>query len=550
MLALRGESAVRALYEEAASTLAGGLRADRAAIFYLDDQRTLALGGVHGMAAFPMSDCPISQSLLDEVWTRDRSVVFGNVPKDTDARDNLSLQLSGAVSLLCVPFYDDSDKPAGVLYADTDGRVNAFHRDELLFARDCANWLECCLAGRDNLSKPEPISLSPAARPAARPSARPKETADTAKAALRATAATATGSARPQRGGLSKPLSQERVRSASRMVFFRSLATLMGAGVHINASLELLGEAAEDPGMGRISGELAVIVSQGEPLSAAMERFPKVFPPAVRATVRLGEQTGRLVAVLEVLSTDLEKSQRTVYRLRSALTYPAILAAACGLMLLFGPPYLLQGHLRMLQSSGVPLPLFTQLMLVLSAALRSPVVLLMMGLLLAAGAVRLRSPEGRHRAGELARRTPGLGDLLELLDLTLFVRTLSLQLRAGMTAVEALQQARQGTESSTLKEALRQTERAVRNGATFSEAFNGTGRFSPVFLSFVEAGEQSGSLPRLVGWLADFQERELEARVDALVALAEPIIMAVMGGVAGVLLVATIKPTMLILQTL
>jgi type II secretory pathway component PulF len=90
----------------------------------------------------------------------------------------------------------------------------------------------------------------------------------------------------------------------------------------------------------------------------------------------------------------------------------------------------------------------------------------------------------------------------------------------------------------------------VRNGDTLTEALAGSKFFSKSFLSFIEAGEQTGSLVRLTEWLADFHEQELEAGLTGFVALAEPLIMAVMGFVTAVLLVATIKPTLLILQTI
>ena len=528
MLAVLSESGVRALYQEAADTLARGIRADRAAIFFLDEKQTLSLGGVHGMASFPMTDCPFSVSILSEVLGRDQNRIYSNVPKDSDARDNISLQLSGAVSLLCVPFYDESDKPAGVLYADTSGRVNAFRRQELLYARDCANRLECCLAGRDNLPKPEPESKTAVPSPPVEP---PEQ-------------------ARPKRGGLSRPIASKRVRSASLMIFFRSLSTMLDAGVTINASLSLLAETSEDPAMGQVASGLLKIVLKGEPLSAAMERYPNVFSQAVRSTVRLGERTGRFVHVLDVLSTDLEKGQRLVYRLRSALTYPLALSAVCGLLLLLGPPYLLQGHLRMLQESGVPLPAFTQGMILLSSMVRHPVFFVLLAVGLFTSASWIRTEKGRAKLVDVGRRLPGIGGLLELLDMTLFVRAFSLQLRAGMTAVEGLQLSRQATESPVLKEALYEAERSLRDGATLTEAFAQSGHFSPAFLSFIETGESSGTLERLVAWLADFYERELEAKIDTMTSLAEPIILAVMGVVVAVLLVATVKPTLLILQTL
>ncbi len=516
-------------------TLARGVRADRAAVFYLQGER-LELGGVSGMPEFSTDDCPISVSVVKSVIDSNRNLVYSNVPQDADARDNVSLQLSGAISVLCVPFYDQGGKPAGALYADTTQKTKAFYRKELLFARDCASWLEGCLSGSHNMPKPEIEIVE-------------TSISTVVKIGEKAEVAAAGGRDKTRRAGLVKS-NPDRVGGTHLMVFFRSLATLTQAGVNIDASLHLLGESSEDKVMGEVAKGLAEAVFRGEPLSAAMERYPNTFSSQVRSVVRVGERSGRFVHVLQVLSNDLEKSQRLIYRLRSALTYPAMLALACGLMLLFGPPYLLQGHLRVLLDSKVPLPMLTQGLVLLSKAVSSPVFLVLATLAVGATVAAARSPRGKEKLLVWGHRSPVLGPILSQLALTQFSRSLALQTKAGMTAMEALAQARQGCQEPGLREAIRQAEVGLRNGDSLKEALEGTKFFPPIFLSFVEAGEQTGTLVRLTEWLADFYETELEASLSRFVALAEPLIMAFMGLVTALLLIATLKPTLLILQTL
>lgn len=532
MPTLLSESGVHALLQETAVTLQRGVAADRAAVFYLDRHGELSLGGVSGLTSFPMDDCPFSVSILERVLRQNQTVLFSNVPRDAEAKDNVSLQLSGAVSLLCVPFYDETDKPAGVLYADTSGRHSAFHRQELLFARDCANWLECCLAGRDNLPKPEPEARPApvASKPLGQPSKSPPS--------------------RPKRAGPADPSSLGKVSGEALLVFLRSLSTLTQAGIAIHTGLDLLCEGSQSKAMGAISRELADLVANGEPLSAAMERFPNVFTSPIRSAVRLGERSGSLVHVLDVLATDLEKSQRIAYRVRGALTYPAFLSVLCGLMLLFGPPYLLQGHLKMLADSKVPLPVLTQALVWLSELTRSPLFLVVLTAGIVAFVAWARSQAGKRQLLRWAFRLPVIGPLLGLFERTVFARSLSLQLRAGMTVMEALSLARQSAQQQALAEALHTAERALRDGATLADGLSQSGYFEPVFLSFVESGEATGELEAMTAWLADFYEREVEARLDSLVALVEPLIMAVMGAVAAVLMIATLKPTLLLLQAL
>lgn len=521
------ESGARVVYEEAVATLAKGLRADRAAIVYLDHKRQLMVGGVFGMPRFHLHDAPISASLLSHVITANRTIVYDNVPKETDARGNLSLQLSGAASLLCIPFYDQGGSPVGALYADAS-RPKGFHRKELLFARDCARWLEGCLAGNNFVPRPEPETSAPAA----------------------SQAATRVAEAPKARRTRLRPAQDDRVDGPALMVFFRGFATLVNSGIMIHEGLDLLARSSEDPRLARVLQGVADMVAGGEPLSAAMGQYPRTFPAPVRSAVRVGERTGRLAQVLSVISTDMEKGRHLVYKVRSALLYPAVLSVFCGILLVLGPPFLLEGHLRMLSQSGVDLPWVTQVMIAFSGLMRSPLFAVLLVGSAGMAFAWLRRETGREKLRCWIRRVPLLGPALRLLAICQLTRSVSLQLKAGLTALEALEQARQGCADFALAEALKIAESSLREGASLAESFARARIFSPTFLSFIEAGESSGTLPGLVERLAELSERDLESRLDVMVALLEPMVLGVMGIVATVLLVATLKPTLLLLQTL
>lgn len=137
-----------------------------------------------------------------------------------------------------------------------------------------------------------------------------------------------------------------------------------------------------------------------------------------------------------------------------------------------------------------------------------------------------------------------------MLSLAEFTRALALQLKAGLTALEALEQGRLGCRDPILREALLMTETAVRDGETLAVAFGRSREFSPTFVSFVDAGENSGTLPTLCDRLAAFMEADLEAGLETFISLVEPLVLCGMGVVAAVLLTATLQPTMLLLQAL
>lgn len=204
----------------------------------------------------------------------------------------------------------------------------------------------------------------------------------------------------------------------------------------------------------------------------------------------------------------------------------------------------------MLSQSGVPLPWMTSALVVLSGAMRSPLFMLVLLGGLAGAIAWLRLEPNREQVRRWAGRLPILGPALSLLAICQLTRSLSLQPKAGLTALEALEQGRQGCSDAPLRAALASAEKALRGGQGLTESFACSGYFSPTFLSFIEAGEHSGTLPALIETLAESSERELESRLDIVVAMLEPLVLGFMGVVATVLLVATLKPTLLLLQTL
>jgi type II secretory pathway component PulF len=522
------DSGTRQLAEEAARVLMQGLKADRVAVFRKSAEGTLRLAAVRGLTEFDVGDAPISMSLVQQVVATDSTVVFTNVGSDIDARRNISLLLSGATSALCIAFHDKKGTVQGALYADTLRRPRAFGRKELLFARECGVWLGRSACDGEQLAAPVPSSAAVAAPKAAVPAAPPKPKMDSASTA--------------------QALKAYRARSVDVAIFFRALSTMVGSGLMIHESLALLSRTAEKPRFGEVLIALSDIVLNGRPLSAAMETFPQTFPSYVVSAVRVGERSGRLAQVLDALARDLEKAEGLTNKAKSALMYPAFLGGACGLMLVLGPPLMLKGHLTMLQSSGVALPFLTRGLIALSHAGSNPLFYLLLIAGAGALAAHLRSAAGGQRARAMLRRVPVLGEALFTLSLARFTRSLSLQLRAGMTAAEALKGCLSSSEDPHYRQALRTALDYLRDGGTLAESLERPRYFPKGLLAFVEAGEQTGTLEKTTQWTADFYEQEAGMALDTLVQVAEPLLLAIMGAVTGALLIATLQPTLLLLQ--
>jgi GAF domain len=150
------KSAVQAICTESAKLIADGLSADRIAIVYRTEEGYLTLGGKHEFVRFTLyHNAPISLSVLEDSAIRGRTTLSHDARDDHETPQTLTLQLSEAVSLLCVPFFGSDGTPLGAIYADTTRRVQAFRHKELRFAREFADWLSARLQGENDVAPPK-----------------------------------------------------------------------------------------------------------------------------------------------------------------------------------------------------------------------------------------------------------------------------------------------------------------------------------------------------------------------------------------------------------
>ncbi len=264
----------------------------------------------------------------------------------------------------------------------------------------------------------------------------------------------------------------------------------------------------------------------------------------------MGEQTGALAQVLETISTHAEKSAALRMKLRSATIYPGILTLGSLLLMLIGPPYLLQGHLTMLSQSGTELPWSTRALIGWNGVLRSPFFVLG-ALLVSVGLVLVLGDRGRRRGLWLwLHRVPILEALLKQMATARFCQGLEVALKAGMPVIQALPLVAFASNDPLLEERISVATQRLAHGESVSRSLAAMDFFQSGFASLLESGEEAGKLPLALGTLAHFAEMHLDATLERFTTLIEPVILLFMGAVTAAVLVATLTPTITILQTL
>ncbi|MDC7830624.1 MULTISPECIES: type II secretion system inner membrane protein GspF [Pseudomonas] len=343
-----------------------------------------------------------------------------------------------------------------------------------------------------------------------------------------------------------------RLDANSRTDFTRQLATLVGAAIPLADALQMLERQSRQAALKALLLDLLGQVREGYTLADSLGHHPGTFDPLYLTLVAAGERAGRLGPVLERLADYLERVQRQRHKARTALIYPLALAlvsvaVVAGLMT-FVVPKLTEQFIH----SGLQLPWITRALVAVSDGLLvfGPW-LLGLVLLVGLGLQRLlRQVEWRRRWHRQLLRLPRLGELLRTLDSARLTRSLAILVGSGIPVLEGLQVSRATLGNQVLRDALEAAIEQVTAGTGLGRALDRSGVFPPLLVNMVASGEASGTLDAMLERVADAQERDFNQQVDLALALFEPVLILVLGGVVLAIVLAILLPIMQLNQAL
>lgn len=328
--------------------------------------------------------------------------------------------------------------------------------------------------------------------------------------------------------------------------FFRSFATMIGAGMPISRALQV---GAEQTRCEKLAEALTAVhddITAGAPLGEALARRPKEFTAFTVAMVRAGESGGVLDIVLERLAQLLEDARTTHKRIAAALVYPAILLVTAGLLVVFLLTFILPMFAALYGQLHVPLPWETAFLLNLAAVLSAwKGQLAATGVILIAVAAGLQSRYGKtfHRiAQEKAHRIPAIGMFLRKAVLAQLARNLGTLLRSGVDLLCALDIVSGIVQNPAYAQSLRDMRGALREGGSFCATMAQSELYDPMFVQMVSIGEESGSLDAMLLRIASYYDVDVEAAVAALSSTLEPVLMLVLGGIIALIVFALFIP--------
>ncbi|MCC6806855.1 MAG: type II secretion system inner membrane protein GspF [Deltaproteobacteria bacterium] len=345
-------------------------------------------------------------------------------------------------------------------------------------------------------------------------------------------------------GAFSLKASMERVSAQELAVSTRQLATLIGAAIPLVDALTALVDQIEHPRLRSVYGQIKQRVNEGASLADAMADHPKVFSGLFVNMIRAGESSGALDVVLIRLADFTENQAKLTQKIVGAMFYPAIMVmmavVVVGIMMTFVVPKIV----KIFENQKAALPLPTEILILASDGFRNfwwVVVLLMIGA--AFWFTRFRKTvDGRKKIDQFKLKMPFFGEVMRMLAVARFTRTLSTLLGSGVPLLVAFEIVKNIVNNVILTEAIEQARGSIQEGESIAAPLKRSGQFPPIVTHMIAVGEKSGQLEEMLGKIADAYDSQVESRVMMVTSLLEPILIIAMGAAVAFIVFAILLP--------
>lgn len=337
---------------------------------------------------------------------------------------------------------------------------------------------------------------------------------------------------------------QPRVTGKDKVVFTRQFSTMIDAGLPLVQGLTILSEQSENRTLKRVLKEITKDVEGGSTLAEAMKKHPKVFDDLFVNLIAAGEAGGILDTILQRLAAYIEKAEKLKSQIKSALTYPIVVISIAIIVIAVILIFVIPVFQDMFSSFGHALPGPTQFVVDLSNFVKDNIHWIILGMIAFIFLLRSyrRTKFGRKQTDTLTLKLPLIGDLARKTAVARFTRTLGTMVRSGVPILDALEIVAKTSGNVVLEEVIYEVRTSIAEGQTIAEPLSETEVFPSMVVQMISVGEATGALDSMLEKIADFYENEVDAAVDALTSMLEPILMIFLGGSIGGLVVAMYLP--------
>lgn len=327
-------------------------------------------------------------------------------------------------------------------------------------------------------------------------------------------------------------------------LFSRRMADLADAGLPLDRVLQVVAEQSESETLQAMAIDALDQVRKGSPVSEALAKHPKVFPPVFTQTLRAGEASGQFAEVAGKLADFQEKEVTRRSQIISALIYPAVLTFTAVFVVLALVFFVLPRLAPVFKDLGSDLPVTTQILLNTSAFLTKNGLYILGGIAAIFFGYRawVATPAGALTRDRAILRIPAVGPVTRKAMVSRFARVLGTLVYGGVPILEALRISGLASGNRAFQTSSEVVEQEVREGKPIAEAMRDAGDFPPVLTHMVAIGEETGDLPKMLGRVSESLDFEVDNGMRRLVALVEPMIVLIMATFVGFVVLSVVLP--------
>lgn len=338
---------------------------------------------------------------------------------------------------------------------------------------------------------------------------------------------------------LGRPLKQKDF-----ILFLRQFSTLMRAGILVVDSLVLLSEQTESQVLREALEDIAEETREGSPLSAGMEKYPKLFPELLVQMIKTGEVSGQLEDVLERMATYYEKQYELKQKVTTALTYPIVVASFAVIITMFLMLFIVPIFGDMFTSMGSELPFITQAVLSISEFTRKFWWAFIAGIiLLLVVLTRLKKKEAYNIYFDtFILKIPIVGSFIQKTVLARMTQTLSSLLDSSVPILQAVEVTSEVVGNRVVEKVLLDARDSLEQGESLAKPMEDHWVFPPLIIQMIHIGEESGALDEMLSKVADIYDREVNEASDKLQSLIEPVLIIFLAFVVGIIVLSIVIP--------
>ena len=336
----------------------------------------------------------------------------------------------------------------------------------------------------------------------------------------------------------------KRLRNKEVIPFTRQLASMLGAGMTILASIQTLGEQSSDPEFKKVLQHLSEVIEGGSPMSIGLADFPQLFDDMYVNMVVAGEQSGEFAGIMKRLASILQSSSRLRKKVKSAMTYPTVIVSIALLLSAGLIQFVVPVFAEMFSGFGKQLPWLTQKLVDISNFVKAwwHVIggVIIVGVFIFK---RWKATKAGHLAFDRFKlKLPVFGLLNQKAAIGRFCRLLAQMVAAGVPILKSLEVVAGSLDNFVLENSVLAARKEVEQGNQLSPSLQGKPFMPILMIRMLAAGEKAGKVEDMLESVADSYDEEVEMMLATLTSLMEPFLMVFLGGIIGTIVTAMFLP--------